>query len=155
MRDLLGEESENLFEVAALEVMTPEGPEILELPRDAEAGGEMMPLARRLTGGKGLEAELRARELVMAWLRQALEESRGAEAALKEGEPWRSVKELLRKERSVLELELKASERRGEVDGDFACRFCADGAKALQNEELLATFVEDNWQAETGWMGAG
>ncbi|CAK9019414.1 BTB_2 domain-containing protein [Durusdinium trenchii] len=177
-------EGENLFETAGLTVdlrsyrdaspslwaelkrcfRKDEGDEmqhhLLELPKDAELGGEMMPLARLLTGGsepcanttetgaktptrEDLALELKARRLVISWLRQALEESRAAEEKLKvergEEEPWRSARRLLQLERPVLQLELDVSER-----------FCSEGSEALEGD--FEAFAQRTWQRDSGWM---
>ncbi|CAK9021694.1 BTB_2 domain-containing protein [Durusdinium trenchii] len=179
-------EGENLFETAGLTVdlrsyrdaspslwaelkrcfRKDEGDEmqhhLLELPKDAELGGEMMPLARLLTGGsepcanttetgaktptrEDLALELKARRLVISWLRQALEESRAAEEKLKvergEEEPWRSARRLLQLERPVLQLELDVSER-----------FCSEGSEALEGD--FEAFAQRTWQRDSGWMGS-
>eukprot|EP00913_Durusdinium_trenchii_P032283 g30228.t1 len=80
-------------------------------------GGDIDCSQRR----QDLALELKARRLVISWLRQALEESRAAEEKLKvergEEEPWRSARRLLQLERPVLQLELDVSER-----------FCSEGS---------------------------
>ncbi|CAE7635250.1 unnamed protein product [Symbiodinium sp. CCMP2592] len=144
---------------------------LLELPGDAQTGGRMMPLARLLAGDSledvrrfaeslelatpvqaGLDQELSARRQVVAWLRKGLQDSFNASAApLPESESpqmtelRRTAKKLIANERPVLELELLASER-----------FCAGAEAALEaGGASLQSFVAEQWDDETGWMGAG
>lgn len=158
--------------------LDPEGPAIFELPRDGQAGGTLLPVARLLccrtleevsrlapmllpsSEGRpknwGLELESRARGLVSAWARQALRESedaleqqlelgRDAGAGTAEGKLRRLAGQLLRRERPVLELELRSSQE-----------FCAAGAQALaQGPAAREAFEAERWDDETGWLGAG
>ncbi|CAE7194615.1 LSMT-L [Symbiodinium natans] len=145
---------------------------VLELPSDAQLGGKMMPLARllscqsqeevnRFAGSLNLtvpdlqvdlQRELLARRLVVQWLRKALQDSFDVSAVpLPESETsqmaelQRTAKQLVANERPVLELELLASER-----------FCAGAEAALDaGGASLQSFVSEQWDDETGWLGSG
>jgi len=139
--------------------------------RTAQEVGELAPTIFSVVvdGGApknaGLELEVRARRLVAEWLRRALHDSDTAmskhQDKLVTGIDGKCSKQhqhlhelaerLLRRERPVLELELRACDE-----------FVAEAAKVLQAssrdggaDSRRAAFEAEQWDDETGWLGAG
>lgn len=120
----------------------------------------------------GVQLEARARALVIKWLRDAVQKMDQATERLQEAlqtttaappqpgcTPERQLREmaleLLRRERPVLELELSASQWFLDNLSQFGVFPWGVTEDCDLSSEELQEFVDENWDSETGWLGAG
>mmetsp|Transcript_65851 Transcript_65851/g.122879 ORF Transcript_65851/g.122879 Transcript_65851/m.122879 type:complete len:569 (+) Transcript_65851:40-1746(+) len=140
--------------------------QVLELAPKILAKAERDRPASLKPENLGLQLELEARLLVLQWLTTALEESKAAAADLsvacrQEGDTGKQA--LLRMALKLLELEKPELEYEARATRDFCDEaqrlgfhpWEAAPSENMASPELINAFVEERWDDEAGWMGAG